>query len=437
MTVPQSRPQIDLSILDALRGLAALYVVAFHARTWLWSPAAGGLDGSLSSRASTALYDTFGFGPQAVLLFFLISGFCIHYRQARQLVQRGSITHSRSSPLLDLGVYARRRLLRLYPPLLIALAFTAVVDHVGNVLFGAFYAGQTSNAGFNTYLLKISDHSWWTLIGNLGFQANLGFHGFGTDTPLWSLSYEFWYYALYPVALVASARWGARGLLALVGTTSVLSLVAIAQDGTWTGACQATCSFMWIPGVLAYWIVWTIGALLAEAYVGRIQLPHIRLAAVVAPLELAVLAADNIHPFLPIHTIGKDLLWSAAFASILAVILLACPPVVSNMLQSASARVAPLGKVSYSLYLLHMPWLFLLSAWWLTGHRDLYSGPQLALVGIVSALGLSYVSWLLVERHFVSRKSESSATSSQAAPDQPTAVQLGRRSTSLLSSRRG
>ena len=48
-----------------------------------------------------------------------------------------------------------------------------------------------------------------TLFGGLLFQSSLASPSFGTNGPLWSLSFEFWFYALYPVLLVVSGRLAA------------------------------------------------------------------------------------------------------------------------------------------------------------------------------------------------------------------------------------
>jgi peptidoglycan/LPS O-acetylase OafA/YrhL len=60
------------------------------------------------------------------------------------------------------------------------------------------------------------------------------------------------------------------------------------------------------------------------------------------------------------------------------------------------------GEISYSLYVVHFPWLALLSAWWLSSHARLPLGVELVVPGVISALLLALCCWYLVERHFVS-----------------------------------
>src|ERR1051325_8782726 len=150
---------MHLSALHRLRGWAALYVVLVHVRTllWAWPP-----DAAAGSWPDQAIGYLLGFPHQAVLLFFVISGFCIHHRQAVSGTRR-----------LHLGKFARRRITRLWPPLALALVLTAIFDAVGTQIDPGLYAP-----------LDLS-HSISTFVGNLLMQAQLAFPVFGTNVPLW------------------------------------------------------------------------------------------------------------------------------------------------------------------------------------------------------------------------------------------------------------
>jgi peptidoglycan/LPS O-acetylase OafA/YrhL len=78
-----------LIVLDALRGLAALFVVLHHAYGLLWSlaPIDGAAFGAATPAWALTLTNPLRFGRLAVMLFFILSGFCIHYRQAVQLAR--------------------------------------------------------------------------------------------------------------------------------------------------------------------------------------------------------------------------------------------------------------------------------------------------------------------------------------------------------------
>src|SRR5205823_14160044 len=88
-----------LTAVDALRGLAALAVLAIHVPHV--RPPQGGRKQLLFLPAE--------YGTQGVTLFLVISGFCIHLGAARALA-RGA------GARCDWAAFWRRRFRRLYPP---------------------------------------------------------------------------------------------------------------------------------------------------------------------------------------------------------------------------------------------------------------------------------------------------------------------------------
>jgi peptidoglycan/LPS O-acetylase OafA/YrhL len=356
------------------------------------------------------------FGHQAVLLFFLISGFCIHYRQARSLARSGD-GH------MNLKSYTWRRLRRLYPPLLLALALTALFDSLGASLNPAYYAGQTAYPSINDAAVAGS-RTLTTLFGGLFFQSGLATSSFGTNGPLWSLSYEFWFYALYPLLLVVSGRLGAWLMAALAIGTSAIALLA-----TQIGFLPMVP--VWVLVVLSYWVVWACGALIAEAYVGRIRIPYLRWIAPIGALAVVYLAGSSalkrLDPSTTLDSPARDLQWGIALAVLLAFGMLSAPAWLARIAVPGRRILAPLGAISYSLYVVHFPWLALISAWWLSWHERLPLGAELAIPGALSALVLAVLSWYFVERHFMTHKvqvrSERTAVvnSSAAAIPEPVA----------------
>jgi hypothetical protein len=62
-----------------------------------------------------------------------------------------------------------------------------------------------------------------------------------------------------------------------------------------------------------------------------------------------------------------------------------------------------LGKMSYSLYVVHFPVLAMICAIWLSGHDSQPRTPWLLLGGIVAALSVAYGVYLVAERPFTKR----------------------------------
>ena len=134
----EERENGNLRVLDGLRGLAALYVVLYHVQQ-LTRDSSGSVE-SLPGRFAVTASRAFGFGSVAVLLFFLISGFCIHYKQAKQL--------SLGQVALDLSTYASRRFWRLYPTLVLAMLLAGAWWLIGSRLNPAFYSGRQVTNGW-------------------------------------------------------------------------------------------------------------------------------------------------------------------------------------------------------------------------------------------------------------------------------------------------
>jgi peptidoglycan/LPS O-acetylase OafA/YrhL len=133
--------------LDAIRAVCAFWVVMGH---FGGPPLTAGIDRSTRiGWLVGGVYDNFWNGPAAVIVFFVISGFCIHYPFSRVL------------RIPSVGAYFARRYLRIGIPLATAMV---VSPHLG-VKLGPFH-----------------------------------------DSILWSLVAELVYYTLYPALLYLRRR---------------------------------------------------------------------------------------------------------------------------------------------------------------------------------------------------------------------------------------
>ena len=68
------------------------------------------------------------------------------------------------------------------------------------------------------------DLSWRTLLGNGAFMQDILVSTFGTNSPLWSLSNEFWYYVLFGLLATAAIRTAPRWLRLAM---AVLAIVVV------------------------------------------------------------------------------------------------------------------------------------------------------------------------------------------------------------------
>ncbi|MCD2518593.1 acyltransferase [Massilia sp. G4R7] len=226
---PPMAPAFSL-YLDLVRILGASAVVAAHfAYTGAIAPGAWGVGGSM--------------GREAVILFFVLSGFVI------------AATTDQARP--DARSYAVARLSRLYsvvlPVLLLALACAAFLVIMDRSVPNAGYALGKPHVYIPFYLLFLGQS--WTLTETPPFMV-----------PYWSLCYEAWYYLLFGLAHYLRGR---RRMLALLLALAVMGykmwlLLPVWLAGAWLY--RAYREPLMSPGVArAGWI----GSLLAFAiYVG-------------------------------------------------------------------------------------------------------------------------------------------------------------------------
>jgi peptidoglycan/LPS O-acetylase OafA/YrhL len=179
--------------LDMLRGFAAFAVLISHWRNFIF------LDWPDLAHKPLwlgPLYFISGFGHQAVVIFFVLSGYLIG----------GIVLKTVRNETWSWQRYGFDRLARLGIVLLPALFLCLLWDEIGVHIFNAGWL-----YGGNAHLAEMGavDHSLITFLGNCAFLQTIYVPTFGSDFPLWSLANEFWYYVLFPLAVLL---WTRRGL---------------------------------------------------------------------------------------------------------------------------------------------------------------------------------------------------------------------------------
>ena len=218
-------------LLDAIRGIAAMLVLLNHWRLSFF------IDFSQvqGHRALLApLYLLSGAGHQAVVVFFVLSGYLIS----------GSVIRSFQRKEWSWTQYSTHRLVRLWIVLLPALILGALWDHLGIYLHQApsLYSGASNNDMTPDVRHSLS---FPVLMGNAAFLQTILVPPFGSNGPLWSLANEFWYYALFPLGVYISGRFSKNPVQIGISVT-VLFLIAV---------CLTKIILLLFP-------VWLLGALL-------------------------------------------------------------------------------------------------------------------------------------------------------------------------------
>jgi peptidoglycan/LPS O-acetylase OafA/YrhL len=237
-----------LRSVDVLRGLAALGVLFSHVPHLEY--------GSSGNRLCFLPLD---FGARGVVLFFVISGFCIHLGVAQKLARGQGVS-------CNWTAFWRRRFYRLYPPYLAAIC-------LGLLLL--LPLGCTSGIIHN-YLTDTSGLAW-DLGAHLLMVHNLfKRYIFGLGNPVyWTLGVEEQLYALYALYLVLR-YWlpAGRAFRITVAVTLLWYGLGIAGTLLRTGPAAGWPPLSWVTWPFSSWFIWTLGALAAEAYTGAITLPR-------------------------------------------------------------------------------------------------------------------------------------------------------------------
>lgn len=307
-------------LLDLVRGVAAVLVLLSHWKLMFFVdyPKIPGVRWPFA--VPYLLCDA---GHQAVIIFFVLSGYLISGSVFRMLARRQ----------WSWLTYLIHRLTRLWVVLLPGLALGALLDWVG--LFHSRCPGlyNVSDKGHGLYVP--AQLTWRAFWGNVFFLQRLGFPDFGSNASLWSLANEFWYYMLFPLGLLAFRRefpWWKRAIWLAMG----LGLAWAVRKP-----------------LLPLFAVWLAGAALDF-------LPRVRISNAVRWLAALVYVVSLIFfAKWPLPNLLSDYAFGAVTVGFLWVLLSA------RGMRATGGAVAPirgLARFSFSLYVLHMPVLMLLTA---------------------------------------------------------------------------
>lgn len=325
--IERRRPAGRIGSLDGARGLAALVVVVHHALLASWPSLANGYFDIPPRRSSMAwwLYDTplhwFWAGPEAVVVFFVLSGFVL----ALPAVKKGV-------GWISLGYYPKR-LIRLYLPVWGALIFAVTCREI---------EPRVKSAGTSLWL---QSHAVPMTSHGLLTQASLRDQGtFAFDPVLWSLHWEVLYSVLLPVALIPPLLTRRRPLAALAVAATALSLTGL-------GAAEGSARLTYLPMFL-------IGALLgfhAGPVTRRLAAwSHLQSTGIAALALCLVTAVYWMHDGSATSTVQTWIAGTAKVASVVgAALLILLALSRPRPLEGRTARW--LGSRSYSLYLVHEP----------------------------------------------------------------------------------
>lgn len=334
-----------LQSIDALRGIAALGVVLYHAVL----QTSNAVPNNLFRWPVKLVQFVSSFGYIGVFLFFVISGFCIHLQWAK--------SRANGQPQsIKFGSFWRRRIRRLYPPYLMAFA-----------LFMLMAALSTGINVTHFFVYDVVMHL--LMLHNLDPNTCYSINGV-----FWTLAIEEQLYLAYFLLLFLRMRWG-------WGPTLVIC--ALARIG-WFYFSHA----VWVAAGIgvpvpeaaaSHWFTWALGAIAVEAAFGLIKLPKwcrnlwLGGAAIVLASATSVILPATQKDTLP-HTLAWMLMhpaWGLGFFIVVNRVVraeqswlerLKQPGLISRLGVRLVAAAAFVGVFSYSLYLTHE--LVIMESFW-------------------------------------------------------------------------
>lgn len=195
--------QEDISnFLNLSRWFSAFVVIIGHVRNLVFPPFVELVDPHIFWKL---FYFLTSFGHEAVMIFFVISGYLIG----------GEVISEFKDGTFKWTKYLVSRITRLYIVLIPALLITVFYDNIGHLWFDAY----------DRYFFVDQNEDLYTFFINLFMlQTSYGLT-FGSNNVLWSLAYEFWYYLLFPLIVQSFYTKDSQKLVPLILIILIIAII--------------------------------------------------------------------------------------------------------------------------------------------------------------------------------------------------------------------
>lgn len=359
-------------LLDFLRGASAFLVLVAHVQQILINPT--WMPFSLTGKNEILPFLYSQLGAFGVMIFFVLSGFLITYSIFGNLknMQDGGFNHS---------LYFKKRMKRLYPPLLLSQGVVLFV------FFVIYLCGATNADFFATgkelYLARSEiKFDAMDYFGSMLFLNTIvdGVKSPVLNGPLWSVAQEFWFYVLAGLLVMSLYN---KKIIALLLCVFV---------------------FLWWQGNSFFFyglVVWLFGCLVAILHISKFYEKN---KYVVYAMFIITLSAWLVLIFQTDNLFVKHrqkFAFGISFAFLMLILLESASFKGRLMTMWAARRITSIAAYSYTLYLVHFPILIAIFIF-----TNKYTQPNLWLVAAVAAISTVLVMWLsakmaaLVERDF-------------------------------------
>lgn len=347
------------ALLDGLRGVAALVVIWYH----------------IFEGFATSPYDQMlNHGYLAVDFFFILSGFVVGYAYDDRWSR------------MSIGSFFKRRLIRLHPMVVMGVV-------IGVVSF--LIQGCTTWGGEVMPLSMVMLSMLLALLmipacPGCGAEVRGNGEMFPLNGPAWSLMFEYIGNILYALAL---RRLSTKALTAVVGITGASLVAFVMLDGSgfghlgvgWTMA-----DYNFVGGMLRMTFAFTMGLLLQRTFRPRRVKGAFWLCSTILVAALATPYAgdesmkwmNGIYDSLCVVVLFPLLVWTAASGS---------------ASESGENKLCLfLGEISYPLYIIHYPSMYLFYYHYASWSATPHTFAQVWWIALAVVAGNILLAWLLL-----------------------------------------
>lgn len=346
------------ALLDGLRGAAALMVVWYHV-----------FEGFAFAEGSAI--DVFNHGHLGVDFFFMLSGFVISYAYDDRW-------KADSKNRLTMGAFFKRRLIRLHPMLIMG----AIIGFITFLIQGGVKWDGTGTPFSWTMVALVLTMLFIPAYPGASYDVRGNGEMFPLNGPSWSLFFEYIGNIIYALII---RRLSNKALGTLVAVLAILWMWFVAADISgydMIGIGWTLDNVNFFGGFLRMMFPFTLGMLMARNFKPT-KVPGIfwlsiatlfALFSVPAFAKSGDISINGIYELLCIMVVFPAIVWFAASG---------------NTTDVVSTKICKfLGDISYPLYIVHYPVMYLFYAWLI--ENKLYSlGETWPVVIMVFAINIT------------------------------------------------
>jgi peptidoglycan/LPS O-acetylase OafA/YrhL len=357
----------NLPLLHSVRGVAALYVVVAHAKFILWSGGREYLNQYPKSGWNVLDYFNysidmmFGAAVQMVMIFFVLSGFFIAM----------SLSKLDGSMLQKLRTFYCVRIIRIYIPYIASIIVSVLVLFSVVHLLPDLFQLHSAREFNNNLILSNNNLTFSNFVKSLIFSKNEVY--IGGNLVYWSLLYEGVFYLVIPFVYLIKKQY------LIISTVLFIA-------GIFSSSISHTAN-IFVGFVFQYNFYFALGVGLfvyKEKISNFILFRNLKMPLIVSSFLLFLI--------FDVLALLKLVFWADLLAAITTVLLISLflnYDIADNFIMR---RLKSLGRISYSLYVIHFPMLIILYAciYKITGKIFFYTHlyyPIGVLFSIIAALG--------------------------------------------------